>query len=102
MIHVIATIELAPGTRASFLAEFRKIIATVRDEDGCIEYGPAVDAETGISTQHKIGPDRVAIMEKWDSVEALRAHSVAPPMLAYRARVKDFVRTMELRVLSPA
>ncbi|MEP7084602.1 MAG: putative quinol monooxygenase [Betaproteobacteria bacterium] len=102
MIHVIATIELAPGTRESFLAEFRKIIPTVLGEDGCIEYGPTVDAESGIATQYKIGADRVAIMEKWDSVEALRAHSVAPHMLAYRGRVKDFVRGMELRVLSPA
>ena len=102
MIHVIATIELAPGTRESFLAEFRKIVATVHEEAGCIEYGPAIDAETGIAAQYKLGADRVTIVEKWDSVDALKAHSVAPHMLAYRARVKDFVRGMELRVLSPA
>ena len=102
MIHVIATIDLAPGTREAFLAEFRKIIADVRAEAGCIEYGPAIDAETGIPTQYRIGADRVTVMEKWESVDALKAHAVAPHMQAYRARVKDFVRGMELRVLSPA
>jgi quinol monooxygenase YgiN len=35
-------------------------------------------------------------------VAALKAHGVAPHMQAYRARVKDFVRSMELRVLAPA
>jgi len=102
MIHVIATIDLAPGTRESFLAEFRKVIADVRAEAGCIEYGPAIDAETGIPTQYTLGADRVTVMEKWESVDALKAHSKAPHMLAYRVRVKEFVRGMELRVLSPA
>jgi quinol monooxygenase YgiN len=102
MIHVIATIDLAPGTREAFLAEFRKIIPDVRAEAGCIEYGPAIDAETGIPTQYRIGADRVMVMEKWASVDALKAHAVAPHVQAYRARVKDFVRSMELRVLSPA
>jgi quinol monooxygenase YgiN len=102
MIHVIATIELAAGTREQFLAEFRKVVPEVLREAGCIEYGPSVDAETDIPNQHRIGPDRVTIIEKWDSVPALKAHAVAPHMQAYRARVKDFVKGMELRVLSPA
>lgn len=102
MIHVIATIELAPGTREAFLAEFRKLIPDVRAEQGCIEYGPAIDAETDIGIQAKIGPDKVVIVEKWESVAALKAHSVAPHMQAYRPRVKDYVRGMELRVLAPA
>ena len=102
MIHVIATIDLAPGTREAFLVEFRQIIPEVRAEAGCIEYGPAIDAETGIAAQFKIGADRVTVMEKWESVDSLKAHSVAPHMQAYRVRVKEFVRGMELRVLSPA
>jgi quinol monooxygenase YgiN len=102
MIHVIATVELAPGTREKFLTEFRKLIPEVRAEDGCIEYGPAVDAETDIPIQFKVGVDRVVVIEKWESVTALKAHGVAPHMQAYRARVKDFVKSMELRVLKPA
>lgn len=102
MIHVLATIELAPGTQEAFLAEFRKNVPAVRAEAGCIEYGPVIDTETGIPTQYKIGADRVMVVEKWESVDALKAHAVAPHMLAHRQRVKEFVRGMELRVLSPA
>jgi len=102
MIHVIATVELNPGTRDKFLAEFRKIIADVKAEAGCIEYGPAIDAQTDIPTQFKIGPDKVTIIEKWEDWTALKAHLVAPHMVAYRPKVKAFVKGMELRVLSPA
>ncbi len=102
MIHVIATVELAPGTRAKFLTEFRNVIPAVRAEAGCIEYGPAVDADTDIPIQFRIGADKVVVIEKWESVAALKAHGVAPHMHAYRAKVKDCVRGMELRVLTPA
>ncbi|MSQ60598.1 MAG: antibiotic biosynthesis monooxygenase [Betaproteobacteria bacterium] len=102
MIHVIATIDLAQGTREAFLTEFRKLIPDVRAEAGCIEYGPAIDTETGIPTQAKVGADKVVVIEKWESVAHLKAHSVAPHMQAYRGRVKDYVKGMELRVLSPA
>ena len=102
MIHVIATIELAPGTRDAFLTEFRKLIPEVKAEAGCIAYGPAVDAETDIPTQARIGADKIVIVEQWETVAALKAHAVAPHMQAYRGRVKEFVKGMELRVLSPA
>lgn len=102
MIHVIATIELAPGTRDAYLIEFRKIIADVRVEKGCIEYGPAIDAQTDLANQAKVGPDKVVVVEKWETLAALKAHSVSPHMQAYRVNVKDYVRGVHLLVLDPA
>ncbi|HEV8261605.1 MAG TPA: putative quinol monooxygenase [Burkholderiales bacterium] len=102
MIHVIATLDLQPGTRGAFLAEFAKVATEVRTESGCIEYVPAVDAETGFSTQQKIGPDRLTVIEKWESVDALKAHDSARHMQVFRARVKDYVRGREIRMLAPA
>lgn len=102
MIHVIATIELAPGTKDAFLTVFRKIIADVRAEKGCIEYGPAIDAQTDLSNQAMLGPDKVVVVEKWEDLAALKAHSVAPHMQAYRVHVKDYVRGVNLLVLDPA
>jgi quinol monooxygenase YgiN len=102
MIHVIATIELAPGTQNAFLNEFRKIIPSVRAEDGCIEYGPAIDAQTDLPNQSPIGPDKVVVVEKWTSLATLKAHSIAPHMQTYRNQVKDFVRNVNLLVLDPA
>jgi len=40
MIFVIATIEVKPGKREAFLAEFNKNVPNVRAEKGCLEYAP--------------------------------------------------------------
>ena len=102
MIHVIATIELAPGTRETYLTEFRKIISDVRAEKGCIEYGPAVDARTDLANQARVGPDKVVVVEKWEDIAALKAHSASPHMQAYRVNVDEYVRGVQLLVLDPA
>lgn len=101
MIHVIATIELHPGTREKFLREFAVLTPQVRAEDGCIEYGAAVDVETGIAVQIPLRPDVVVIVEKWMSLDALKAHLAAPHMDVYRTNTKDFVRGASAEVLSP-
>ncbi|MEZ6064180.1 MAG: putative quinol monooxygenase [Planctomycetaceae bacterium] len=102
MIHVIATVQINPGQRAAFLAEFRKIVEDVRAEAGCIEYGPAVDFESRIPVQAEPRPDVVTIIEKWESSEALSDHLRAPHMVTYRERVRDLVKWVDLRILEPA
>jgi quinol monooxygenase YgiN len=102
MIHVIATVEVAPGQRAAFLTQFRMVMPLVWAEDGCIDYGPAVDVASGIAVQLPLRENVVTIIEKWESLEALRAHLQAPHMTEYRARVKDLVRGVQLQVLEPA
>lgn len=101
MIHVIATIALNPGTRDHFLVEFQKIVAPVRAEAGCLDYGPTIDAESGIAAQGATRPDVVTVVERWESLEHLQAHLVAPHMLEYRPKVKDFVKSVTLQILEP-
>lgn len=102
MIHVIATIRLKPGTRDQFLAEFRQLVPLVRAEAGCVEYGPAVDTQTDISAQQEKGADSVTVIEKWESLAALKAHLEAPHMADYRKKVADIVEATELHILEPA
>ena len=102
MIHVLATIELAPGRRGDFLAEFRKLMPQVRAEKGCIEYGPAIDVAKSISVASPARDDVVTVVEKWESVQALEAHLAARHMSRYREVVKDLVVAVEIRVLEPA
>lgn len=102
MIHVIATVETAEGQREAFLAEFRKVVPLVRAEKGCLEYGPAVDVDAGISVQDPLRSNVVTIIEKWDSLEALRAHLGAPHMIEYRTRIQGLVAGVRLQVLQPA
>ena len=51
MIHVIATIETAPGTAGRFSGRVSELVPDVRAEQGCLEYGPAVDLATSIADQ---------------------------------------------------
>jgi quinol monooxygenase YgiN len=102
MIHVIATIEIVAGRRDDFLREFHALMPSVRAEDGCIEYGPTVDAETKIAAQIPRRPTIVTIVEKWRDLPALEAHLVAPHMHDYRAKVKPWVVGTQLQILDPA
>lgn len=101
MIHVLALIETTSGHREDFLREFAQVAIPVRQEAGCIEYGAAVDAVTDIPVQQQLGESFVLIIEKWESLEHLKAHLVAPHMADYRIKVKPFVQTVRLQVLDP-
>ena len=102
MIHVVAIITAKPGQREAILREFRANVPNVRAEDGCIEYGPAIDAEGLGSFQTKFGADTFVAIEKWRDTQALKAHAAAPHMAAYAAKVKDLIASRVIHVLSPA
>lgn len=100
MIHVLAYITAKPGQRDALLKEFRAIIPAVHAEKGCIEYGPAVDADMG-GFQTKVGADGFVVVEKWESLDTLKAHAAAPHMAAYGARTKDMIASRVIHVLTP-
>lgn len=102
MIHVIAIITAKPGKREEILQHFRANVPACRAEQGCIEYGPAVDAENALAFQTKVGPDTFLVVEKWDNMDALKAHAAAPHMAAYAARVKELIATRTIHILQPA
>jgi quinol monooxygenase YgiN len=102
MIHVIAVITAKPGQRDSILTHFRANVPAVRAEKGCIEYGAATDADTTLSIQTKWGPDTFLVIEKWESLDALKAHAAAPHMAAYAGKTKDFIAGRQIYILDPA
>ena len=102
MIHVIAVITAKPGQRASILAHFNANVPAVRAENGCIEYGAAVDAENALAFQTKCGADTFLVVEKWDSMDALKAHAAAPHMAAYAGKTKEHVASRVIHILQPA
>ena len=102
MIHVIAVITAKPGQRDAILREFRANMPAVHAEKGCIEYGPAVDADGVGGFQAKFGSDTFVVFEKWESLDALKAHAAAPHMAAYAAKTKEMIASRTIHVLSPA
>ena len=101
MINVIASVQLKPGKASEFIEIFKANIENVHAEDGCIEYYPTVDLDADLPPQ-VLDDNVVTIIEKWESLEALRAHLTAPHMLSYREKVKDIVENVSLKVLQAA
>jgi quinol monooxygenase YgiN len=102
MIHVVAIITAKPGNREAILEAFRANVPAVHAEAGCIEYGPAVDADGVGGFQTKFGADTFLVIEKWESLDHLKAHAGSPHMAAYGAKTKDLIASRVIHVLSPA
>jgi quinol monooxygenase YgiN len=99
MIHVLAIITAKPGQRDTLLQAFKAIVPTVLAEAGCIEYGPVVDVD---GADPAFGPDTFVVVEKWETLEALQAHAVAPHMKTYGEKTKDLVAKRAVHVLTDA
>lgn len=101
MINVIATIEVNAGKAEEFLALFKANVPAVLAEEGCIEYYPTRHATTSIEAQDA-NPNKIVIIEKWESVTHLDAHLVAPHMVTFAEQVQDLVSNVTLNILEQA
>ncbi len=100
-VHVLAIITAKTGMRDQVLEAFRANVPAVHAEAGCIEYGATIDAEGVGGLQTKFGDDTFVVVEKWQSLDALKAHAAAPHMAAYAAKTKDMLASRVIHVLSP-
>jgi len=101
MINLIASIRVMPGQRARFLELFKANMPKVREEEGCIEYFPALDLDLGLPVQ-QLDDNVVTIIEKWRDLAALQAHFKAPHMAAYKQTTRDLVESSSIKVLQEA
>jgi quinol monooxygenase YgiN len=102
MIHVLAVITTKPNQRSTVLAHFNTNVPAVLAEAGCIEYGAAVDANNALPFQTPYGPDTFVVIEKWASMDALKAHAAAPHMVAYGTKTRDLLANRIIHILSGA
>ena len=91
MIHIVAILTAVRGQREALLAEFKSNAATVRLEQGCVQYSPVIDIEGGPETLTRIGPDAFMVVEQWESRKAAEAHAASAHMNTYAERVKKLV-----------
>jgi quinol monooxygenase YgiN len=102
MICVIATIEVAAGRRKELLAHFRDLVPKVRAEKGCIEYAPMIDSPSGLEAQGPVRDNAVTMVEKWENLDALKAHLKTIHMAEYFRVAEDLRLSMNLQILEPA
>jgi quinol monooxygenase YgiN len=89
-VVVIATIHPLPEHRADVLAAFTDAIGQVHAEDGCELYA-----------LHE-GPDRIVMVEKWASPQALKTHGTGPALQELGRRLDGKLSaTLDVQVLTP-
>ena len=101
MITVVASLRIKPGKQDAFLRIFTALVPRVLQEEGCIEYYPTVDYDTGWPVQ-KMDEDRVTIIEKWHDPEALECHLKTPHLEVYQEQTEDMVEERIVKVLQNA
>ena len=101
MINVIASIRIKAGKVPEYLEILKDNVPTVKAERGCLEYLPTVDIDIGLPRQ-ALDEHVVTIIERWETLDALRAHLVAPHMDAYRKKTGNLVESGLIKVLQEA
>jgi quinol monooxygenase YgiN len=99
MIHVVAIITAVSGKRDELIQAFKGVVPTVEAEAGCIEYAPVIDVE---GADPAYGPDTFLVIEKWESMAALKAHAAASHMAAYSAATRHLLSHSAVHVLAAA
>ena len=89
-VVVVATIVPRPEHREEVIATITETVAKVHEEDGCELYA-----------LHQ-ADDRLVMVEKWASADALRAHSRGAALAALNPRLAGLVAgPSEVIVLDP-
>lgn len=99
MINVVATLVTIPGERAFVLEAFQEMRPLVLKEAGCVEYQPVVDV---VDAKPALGLDTFMVIEKWRSLEELKAHNEGSALAAFLGKVKPRLASVTVQVLEPA
>lgn len=100
MIHVIATIKVNEEGWEKLVEAFRGILPTVRRKNGCLEYGLAVDVESGLPGQVLLEEKSLVIVEKWSDLDALNAHITDPEYRAWFDQVEHLIEDASMQILT--
>ena len=98
MLHVIVTMQIKEGRMQEFLAACAELRPLVLSEPGCHAYEFTRDVVSLFSPEQPIEPNRITLLERWESVEALKAHLETAHMRAAGARMKDLRASSEVRL----
>ena len=102
MIQVVVTMIIKEGKMEPFLNECKKLRPRVLAEKGCLGYEYFREIPSPLGNQEPVQKNRITLLERWESVEALKTHSSMPHMKEFLDRVKDLRESVSSRVLEPA
>ena len=81
-VHVVATLEAAPGKAAQLKRLLEGLIEPTRREAGCITYRLLEGLDR---------PDQFTFVEEWESAAALEAHAASAHLQQARGRYPELL-----------
>ena len=101
-VYVLCRFDLTPDADvAEYAGKTLSVVPTVRAEKGCRMYTLLKDAATDWDKPMRFGGRTMWMLEKWDSVEALKAHLETPHMKAFGPTVRQMRTSSTFHVLEP-
>jgi len=99
-VWVLCRFDLKPeADKAAYVEKTRAILEAVRAEKGCCDYRLLGDAQTDWEKPMRFGERTLWMLEKWESVEALKAHLETPHMKAFGPIVRPMRSASTFHVL---
>ena len=88
-VYVLCRFDLKPDAdRADYVKKTLEVVPTVRAEAGCLGYTLLEDAKTDWDKPQRFGERTLWMLEKWASIDALKAHLETPHMKAFGPTVR--------------
>jgi quinol monooxygenase YgiN len=78
MIVVQVEVIVEPGAASKAVDAVKKMEQATRQEPGCLKYAFAVDITD---------PGMIRVIERWESMDAIKAHMVSPHMAEFNKAV---------------
>ena len=101
MVYVVVSMDIVEGGMDRFLAACKDVRGKVLAEKGCVAYEHTRELRSPLGAQEPVDPNRVTLIEKWESMDALAAHGQAPHVKEFGAKDKDLRKRVTIRVTEP-
>ena len=100
MIHVVCTFIVKEGKMEEYLALSSQLRGHVLLEKGCVEYTFMREYKSPVPIQEEVNPNRVTLVEKWETEEDLAAHMEAPHMKELGPKIRALRESASCRVMT--
>ncbi len=98
MIHIIVTMTIKEGCMEEFLSLCGSLRQHVLAEAGCLRYDYFRELEAVLPIQEALDPNRITLVELWETREALKAHGQSQHMKDFGPRMKELRTGVVARV----
>lgn len=95
-MHVLVTMTIKEGRMEEFLRICEELRPHVLREKGCQAYDYTREIPSPLGAQEPIDANRIILIERWESMEALRAHLETPHMKQAGPRMKDLRASVQV------